>query len=330
MKYNRASSRQILPEVKRKMSSNKCQQCGLVNFAGATECRRCNTQVSWGAEGAAVAVASNQAEAFHPHAVGINPQPGYGTDYPADASMPMAAEYVSPYAQQPKLRTGHATASLVLGILGILSAGLFGIGSLIGLGLGIRATVKAKREPTIYGGRGVAIGGIVTNSLGLLTIIPIAIMTAFIISGVNMARMAANESMAIQHMHQIGSAEAVYQSTVGTGEAFGDLDELIEEGLLPADSANKYGYDFSIRLLDRESSDHTPYTGFEAVAVPRNYGWSGKMSFYTSDSYVVTYADKRGKEATSTDDPVDDYYDELQDPFARRRSTSRGPAEDWR
>jgi hypothetical protein len=312
------------------MSSNKCQHCGLINFAGATECRRCNTPVSWGAEGAAVAVASNQPDAFHHNAVGVNPQPEYSsTAYAPDAAVPMPSEYVSPYAQQPKLRTGHATASLVLGILGMLSAGLFGIGSLIGLVLGIRATLKAKREPTIYGGRGVAIGGIVTNSLGLLTIVPIAIMAAFIISGFNMARLAANESMAIQHMHQIGSAQAMYQSTVGRGEAFGEMDELIQEGLLPADSANKFGYEFSIRLLDRESSTNTPYTGFEAVAVPQKYGWSGKMSFYTSDSsYLVTYADKRGKEATSTDAPVNDYYDQLQDPFARRRSMSGASDDD--
>jgi hypothetical protein len=311
------------------MSSNKCRHCGPINFAGATECRRCNTPVSWEAEGAAVAVASNQPEALH-HAVGVNPQPEYNsTAYPPDTSVPMASEYVSPYGQQPKLRTGQATASLVLGILGMLSAGLFVIGSLIGLVLGIRGALKAKREPTIYGGRGVAIGGIVTNSLGLLTVIPIAIMAAFVISGFNMARLAANESMAIQHMHQIGSAQAMYQSTVGRGEAYGEMDELIEEGLLPPDSAKKFWYDFTIRLLDRESSANTPYTGFEAVAVPQSYGWSGKMSFYTSDSsYIVTYADRRGKEATSTDDAVDHYYEQLQDPFARRRSMSRGQTED--
>lgn len=36
-----------------KMTSNRCQACGLVNFAGTVNCRRCQATIVWGAEGGA-------------------------------------------------------------------------------------------------------------------------------------------------------------------------------------------------------------------------------------------------------------------------------------
>src|SRR5687767_4503157 len=66
------------------------------------------------------------------------------------------------------LPTGMAVASLILGILGIFTA-FFLLGGLLGLIaviLGIVALGKIKRGEA--GGRGMAIGGIVTGALAML------------------------------------------------------------------------------------------------------------------------------------------------------------------
>ena len=69
----------------------------------------------------------------------------------------MASPYRRPQPPRPQ-RKGLATWSLVLGVLSIPCMGLFGIGALAGLILGIVALVKANREPAVYGGSGHARG----------------------------------------------------------------------------------------------------------------------------------------------------------------------------
>ena len=105
-----------------------------------------------------------------------------------------------------------AVASLVLGILGLPCAGLFGLGALAGLILGIIALVKAKNEPALYGGSGMAIGGIVTSCLGLLFI---PIIAAIAIPSLLRARVSANEARSIGDIRTVISAEMTYASTNG-------------------------------------------------------------------------------------------------------------------
>ena len=84
----------------------------------------------------------------------------------------------SPHGQQ---RKGLAIVSLVFGIWGLVSLGLLLVGaslllldevswskSVAGTVLGIIALVKANRNPAKYAGKGIAIAGIVTNSVSLL------------------------------------------------------------------------------------------------------------------------------------------------------------------
>ena len=63
-------------------------------------------------------------------------------------------------------RKGLAIASLVLGLIGLLTFGLFGVGAMIGLVLGGVAIWKATKQPSEYGGRGIAIGGVIANAVG--------------------------------------------------------------------------------------------------------------------------------------------------------------------
>jgi uncharacterized protein DUF4190 len=311
------------------MTSKRCQHCGLVNFAGTAECRRCNAPIAWGAEGGASqpafssppALAAAGGDSYQPQQPfqAVPSPPNYWAAGGADAS---------PYAQGPKLRSGLATASLVLGILGTFSLGILLIGSLIGLILGIRAVLNANREPYVYGGKGVAIGGIVTNSFGILTIVPFAIVAAIAIPNLMMARMAANEASAIGHLRRLATAEATYQSTLGDGRSFAGMQELIASGAVPASSASKNGYQFKVRLLDLNGNAALVGAGdairFEVVATPDSYGSTGRRSFYTSEQYVIRCADKGGKEATGSDPDVDEYFREQEPALEQGRPTRRG------
>jgi len=212
----------------------------------------------------------------------------------------------------------------------VFSLGILLIGSVIGLILGVRAVLKANREPHVFGGKGVAIGGIVANSFGILTIVPVALIAAIAIPNLLMARMAANEASAIGHLRTLATAEATYQATLGGGRSFGSMQELIASGAITANSASKNGYQFKVRLLDLNGKPALAGTGdavgFEVVATPDRYGSTGRRSFYVSEQYVIRCADKSGKEATSSDPDVDEYFREQEPAFERVRPTRRGDA----
>ena len=74
----------------------------------------------------------------------------------------------APYTAGPPAnqRKGLAIASLVLGLIGLVTFGLFGVGAMIGLALGGIAIWKATKQPAQYGGRGIAVGGVISNAVG--------------------------------------------------------------------------------------------------------------------------------------------------------------------
>ncbi|MDX6531459.1 MAG: hypothetical protein QOH41_3749 [Blastocatellia bacterium] len=103
-----------------------------------------------------------------------------------------------------------------------------------------------------------------------------------------------NEGMAMGVLQMIASGETTYKSNVGKGK-YGTLDELIAQKLLVKDFLEKYGYNFEIRVLGDQ---------FEAVATPREYGKTGKRSFFVDKSGVVRGDDHGGAPATVADRPV--------------------------
>jgi type IV pilus assembly protein PilA len=113
------------------------------------------------------------------------------------------------------VRKGLARASLVLGLLSIPTLGCLGIGALVAVILGIVALVRASREPQLYGGKGLALGGIVSGALSVLIIFPIAIVAAIAIPSVLRARLIANESAAIGDIRAVMTAEAAFASVNG-------------------------------------------------------------------------------------------------------------------
>ncbi|HKP73076.1 MAG TPA: DUF4190 domain-containing protein, partial [Pyrinomonadaceae bacterium] len=253
------------------MGSVKCNRCGMVGWSGAAVCKGCGNPLvvtsqqnyqQWNAQGA------------HGYAAG---------------------------GDQTKKRVGMAVASLVFGIISLPTLGLLGVGAILGIVLGIVALGKAKNQPTEYGGRGLAIGGIVMSVLSLVLIVPVGIISAIAIPNLLAARRAANEGSAIGTMRRLATAELTYQSTVGDGK-FGDMTELEAADLIrDANLARgfKNGYFFKVTPLGET---------FEVSASPVKYPSDGARSFYYSLSDdTIRAADKRGLSADAEDPPLPEY-----------------------
>jgi type IV pilus assembly protein PilA len=263
------------------MKSVKCAQCGFVGWADSENCKKCGASRESNNTGA-----SRQ------------PQPSY-------------AQYQSSYAQYPsgdrgysdtKLHNGMAVTSMVLGILGLPTFGLLGVGAITGITLSIIALSNAKRSPQEYGGKGMAITGLVTSIVSLM-IIPFAIVMAIAVPNLVASRRAANEGSSIATLRTIHSAQATYQATRGNG-SFGTLDQLVADGLINPElrSGSRHGYKFTV---DIKPTGFDGMPGFEAIGVPITYGNTGRRSFYVDESGVIRAGDNRGAEATELDDPLD-------------------------
>lgn len=108
-----------------------------------------------------------------------------------------------------KPKNGIAVASMILGIIGLLTAILL-VGflfALIGLILGIVALVKISKKPMIYGGKAFAIAGI---ALSVLTVLTLPIVASITIPNLLAARRVANESRAITVIEALPSVETIF------------------------------------------------------------------------------------------------------------------------
>jgi type II secretory pathway pseudopilin PulG len=247
------------------MNSIKCIHCGLINWADAEACKRCGN--------------------------------------PPGAEAQEAGGWASPVhggqAWGEKKRKGLAVASLVLGILSIFTLGLLLVGALTALVMGIVALVRAGKQPHVYGGRGLAVGGIVTSAFSLVMIVPLAIIAAIAIPNLVAARRAANEGSAISSVREIILAQGTYSATVGAG-SYGSLEELgaaslIEGGLV---RGRNHGYQFDLVATEETCA---------VSAVPVNYGSTGRRSFYaTCGEGEIHFADKGGLAANDSDPVLDE------------------------
>ena len=101
-----------------------------------------------------------------------------------------------------------------------------------------------------------------------------------------------DEAVAISALHMIAAGEEQYKMTEGN---YGSIEQLVDKKFLGKDVLEKYGYRFEV-----STSAH----GFEAVAMPAEYGKSGKRSFFIDQSGVVRGDDHGGGAATIADKPV--------------------------
>ncbi|MCM2255071.1 MAG: DUF4190 domain-containing protein [Vicinamibacteria bacterium] len=203
-------------------------------------------------------------------------------------------------------KKGLAIASLVVGILSILTLGCLGVGALTGLVLGIVALRRATGSPQQYSGKGLAIGGIVTSGLSLLLLIPFfGIVAAIAIPSFLRARISANEASAMGDVRTVISAEAAYQSQ--NGAYYGSLECLSAPAgcipgytgpaflLGPPLAGDKAGYRRTfhpgpaVQPGEDEVGRVSPSSlqGFAFTAVPLQPGTTGTRSFCGDATGVV-------------------------------------------
>jgi type II secretory pathway pseudopilin PulG len=249
------------------MKSAKCLQCGFVGWSDVEFCKACGAPTGLSAQNYAPASAA------------------YNSWQPAEDE-----------------KKGMAIFSLVLGILSFFTLGLFGVGAIAGIILAVVAMRRVRDEPWKYGGRTVAIAGLVLSITSLATMVPIGIVAAIAIPNLLASRMAANEGAAIRSLNTIASAEMVYQATAGQGR-YGTLQELESAGLIDSalGSGVKSGYRFTIELT--ESGEITP-AGFAVVGVPVDYRSSGMRSFYIDETAVIRGGDNHGGPSSRDDDAL--------------------------
>jgi type II secretory pathway pseudopilin PulG len=101
--------------------------------------------------------------------------------------------------------------------------------------LGVIALGRIKKEPATYGGKGMAIAGIITSAVSLLLIAVFGIMAAVATPQLLKSLKTGHESAAIQTLRTIHNSQAIYQATK---QRFGTLKELNEAKLLDANYAN--------------------------------------------------------------------------------------------
>jgi type II secretory pathway pseudopilin PulG len=190
------------------------------------------------------------------------------------------------------MKQGLAIASLVLGVASI-ALSFFCIGFLLvipGIVTGIIALVKIKKEPARFGGKGLAIGGIVTSCVPFLFI---PIVAAIAIPNLLAARKAANESAAIGRLHTIANAQVTYNQNFSK---YGTLKELTEAKLLEnmEPGTVRSGYKMTLLFVDEKS--------YQVIAIPETPS-SGARSFYLSQDGAIHFSRQPGITATA-DDPT--------------------------
>ena len=107
----------------------------------------------------------------------------------------------------------------------------------------------------------------------------------------------ANEMFAISALQVIASNEQQYKAG-STNGPYGTMKELTDAKLFPfpPQELDRFGYNFEITVMGDQ---------FEAVATPKEYGKTGKRSFFVDKSGVVRGGDHGGGPATIADKPVE-------------------------
>jgi hypothetical protein len=110
----------------------------------------------------------------------------------------------------------------------------------------------------------------------------------------NESPMAANEAIARSVMQTLANAQATYQSTERSGR-YGTLEELTKAGLISKELLENSAYKIELIVSN---------THFEISAVPKEYGKTGKRSFFLDESSVMRAGDHGGGAATISDKPL--------------------------
>lgn len=217
-------------------------------------------------------------------------------------------------------KKGMAIASLVFGILGfpfvsmflggivsVILAMIFGAAGAIagisifllmiplGLVLGIVAVCRANKKPDVYGGKGLAIAGIICSACGIL-IMPV--VAAIAVPNLLAARKAANEGSAIAVLRTISDAEEKYMTAKGR---CADLQTLGAEKMIDSVLAKgeKNGYRFMVVKLPTTRGDCA------VTATPSSISVGSRAFYYSTEDNVIRARAFDGKPAEPSDEPIE-------------------------
>ena len=187
-------------------------------------------------------------------------------------------------------RKGMAVASLVFGIISIPTLGLALVGGVAGLILGIVALRRANRNPAAYGGKGLAIGGIVTSAMSLLVAVMMLIVAAIAVPNLLKSAQVSRETSAVSIVSEIGQAQVLYSVTKGKGK-FTDLGTLASQGMInPGLRDGEWGgYLFSTMPINVEGQPPMFDTSVRPVT-SGSFG-TGNRSFYSNETMVIWEAE---------------------------------------
>lgn len=178
------------------------------------------------------------------------------------------------------VRKGMASASLVLGILSLPTCGLLGIGSIIGIVLGVMALKNVNKNPNQYGGKGLAIAGIVTSIVGLLLIA----IAAIAIPQLNQMLPIGRENATIETLKTIHQAEASFFTG---NNRYGTLKELAASEGIKSSVVNGRTIAGFI-YTEAEISDKT-----YCIQATRASDSMGRRDFNVTESGVIHYIEAK-------------------------------------
>ncbi|MEP6707059.1 MAG: hypothetical protein ABJC05_06045 [Pyrinomonadaceae bacterium] len=103
-----------------------------------------------------------------------------------------------------------------------------------------------------------------------------------------------NEAIARYELRAVVSAEAIYLETAGKG-SYGSLDQLVAEKLIQKEMLENHGYKIELIVAGAK---------FEATATPKEYGTTGRLSFFVDESGLIRGGDHNGASANAGDRPA--------------------------
>ncbi|HYY93187.1 MAG TPA: DUF3352 domain-containing protein, partial [Pyrinomonadaceae bacterium] len=136
-------------------------------------------------------------------------------------------------------------------------------------------------------------GDVLVHELHLpLSLIRVYALSALIT--VKDAPVLGSERMTVFALNNIADAEQEFKDEKKK-ERYGTLEELVGEKLLEPDLLAHLEYKIELSA----AGDH-----FEAAATPKNYGKTGRRSFFVNEDAIVRGADHKGRPASAEDPPV--------------------------
>ena len=258
-----------------------CNHCGGSSAEGAKFCAHCGQPMMAPSKGIATAV-HEAAELRRP---------------PAATSIAGFGPYQPPAPPPVQTTSGKAIASLVSGIVGLVTLILV-IPGILAIVFGHIARGEIRRSQGRLKGDGIALSGLIMGYITVAGWPVILIIAAIAIPNLLVARQAANESSAVASLRTLNSVVVNYETLNNKYPA--SLAEMQKAGMLDDQLATgqKSGYRFEYHLTTLPDGSQ----GYEATAEPINPNNTGRRYFYTNQDGVVRV--EMGRSATQDSPPL--------------------------